>query len=188
MAVNYKEFVLSQYANSPKFMALLNSFVSSIETDEDIEKFYEKIFNIMTAEGFGLDVWGKILDIPRNLVLADGDLYHLDDDNYRFLLTIRAMSNISNCTEENLSEILTNLFQDRGDVKCFDTGVMTMKYIFDFYLTPQEVALLGLPNIPPKPTGVKIDFFQLPKKKTFGFHGTGFRPFGQGVFRSKVNT
>lgn len=188
MAVDYKEFVLSQYANSPKLMALLDAFVSSLSVDEEIEEFYEKMFNIMTATGTGLDVWGKILDIPRNIVLADGNLYHLTDEDYRFLLTIRAMSNISNCTVSNLEEIMTNLFQERGTVRLFETGTMHIKYVFDFYLTEKELAILKLPNVPPKPTGVKIDFMQLPETKTFGFHGTGFQPFGQGVFRSKTNS
>ena len=188
MAVDYKKFVLSQYANSPHFMALLNGFVASIGTDGDIDKFYEKIFNILTASDYGLDVWGKILNIPRNIVLDDGSLYYLNDDDYRFLLTIRAMSNVSNCTIANLEEILTNLFQERGVVRLFEVATMHIKYIFDFYLTPEELAILKLPNVPPKPTGVKIDFIQLPLASTFGFHGTGFQPFGQGNFRTKSNS
>ena len=188
MAVDYKEFVLSQYANSPRFMALLNGFVESIGTDVDVDKFYEKIFNILTAEGYGLDIWGKILDISRNITLDDGKIYYLPDNDYRFLLTIRAMSNVSNCTVENLEDIMTNLFQERGVVRLYEIGTMHIKYIFDFHLLPEELAILKLSNVPPKPTGVQIDFIQMPLATTFGFHGTGFQPFGHGNFRTKANS
>lgn len=187
MAVNYKDFVLSQYANSPHFIALIDAFVSSIDSDEDVEKFYEKIFNISTAEEGGLDVWGNILNIPRNVVLSDGGIYHLDDDTYRFILSIRAMSNISNCTLPNLQEIMTSLFQERGNVKVVDTGTMHIKFVFDFLLTQEELAILGIPNIIPRPTGVGIEIVENLVNTTFGFHGTGFQPFGQGNFRSDVS-
>lgn len=61
--------------------------------------------------------------------------------------------------------------------------IMTMKYTFDFYLDEMEKAILNLPGIPPKPTGVGLTIVELPKKQIFGFNKTGFKPFNQAPLR-----
>lgn len=154
-----------------------------LSSEKDIENFYNDIFNIQTANSYGLDVWGQRLNISRQ-VKVDGGTLLLEDDYYRFLLLVKAMSNISNCTVPNLEEILNFLFKDRGRVYVFDTGIMTMKYVFDFYLNSYEKAILSLPGIPPKPTGVGLSIEELPKKQVFGFHDTGYQPFNQAPFRA----
>lgn len=183
--INYKDIILSQYANSPKMISLIQGFAQAVSPDQDIQNFYETVYNISTASGFGLDNWGIILDIPRSIKQDDGKLYYLEDESFRFLLLIRAMANVSTCTIPNLVSILNNMFANRGKCYVFDVGVMKMKYVFDFYLTDEEKAILQLPNIPPKPTGVQIEFKEYPSKFTFGFNGTGFRPFNQGTFRTQ---
>ena len=84
---------------------------------------------------------------------------------------------------ELIQLILNFLFKDRGRVYVFDTGIMTMKYTFDFYLDDMEKAILNLPGIPPKPTGVGLEIVELPHTELFGFNGTGFQPFDQAPFR-----
>ena len=150
--------------------------------EADIKNFYNDIFNIQTANTYGLDVWGERLNISRRLKV-NGETVELKDKYYRFLLLVKAMSNISNCTVPNLEEILNFLFQDRGQVFVFDTGIMTMKYTFDFFLDEVEKAILGLPGIPPRPTGVGLTIVELPRKKLFGFNKTGFQPFNQAPMR-----
>lgn len=177
-----KHYILSQYANSPKLNAILDGIERMISAENDINNFYTDIYNIQTANAYGLDIWGRRLNIPRQLKFED-ETINLDDEHYRFLLLVKAMSNISNCTVPNLEEILNYLFQERGKVYVFDTGVMTMKYTFDFYLDNLEKAILDLPGIPPKPTGVGLNIVELPKRELFGFHKTGWQPFDQAPFR-----
>lgn len=155
-----------------------------IGVESDIDNFYNDIFNIQTANTYGLNIWGERLNISRRLKV-DGKTIELEDKYYRFLLLVKAMSNISNCTVPNLEDILNFLFKERGKVYVFDTGVMTMKYIFDFYLDKMEKAILELPGIPPKPTGVGLRVIENPTSKLFGFNSTGFQPFGQAPLRGE---
>lgn len=180
-----KRYMLSQYANSPHLSEILDGLEKMIGTDQDIKNFYDNIYNIQTANTYGLNVWGGRLNIPRRLkVSAEGmpDLYELPDELYRLLLIVKTMANISNCTVPDLERILNFLFSERGKVYVFDTGIMTMSYTFEFYLNPYEKALLKIPGIPPKPTGVGLKIYQVPPDDTFGFYGSGYQPFNQGVF------
>lgn len=180
--MNKKRYILSQYANSLKLNTILDGVETMLGVDTDIENFYNYIFNIQTANTNGLDIWGERLNISRQ-VKVNKETMLLEDDYYRFLLLVKAMSNISDCTVPNLEEILNFLFKDRGRVYVFDTGIMTMKYTFDFYLDEMEKAILNLPGIPPKPTGVGLEIVELPHENLFGFNNTGFQPFDQAPFR-----
>lgn len=177
-----KQYILSQYANSPKLMTILDGLEGMIGVEADIQSFYNNIFNIQTANTYGLNIWGERLNISRRLKI-NGQTVELNDKYYRFLLLVKAMSNISNCTVPSLEEILNYLFRERGKVYVFDTGIMTMKYTFDFYLDEMEKAILNLPGIPPKPTGVGMTVVELPRGQLFGFNKTGFQPFNQAPLR-----
>jgi hypothetical protein len=59
--------IQSQYAASEKILALAAAFQERIEPEVDVELFYRKMFDIYTAEGMGLDNWGVILGIGRNI-------------------------------------------------------------------------------------------------------------------------
>ena len=185
---NYTELkqkmILSQYANSPRLLSIIKKFAETMNVAGDTDSFYSRIYNIMTAGTYGLNIWGTILNIPRQITTEKGEVSYLNNELYRFLLLLKAMSNISNCTIPNLEDIFNELFKDRGTVKIFDIGTMEMKYIFDFYLTDEEKAILKLDGVPPKPTGVKINYKQIPSD-CFGFHDTGYMPFNQGTFRNE---
>jgi hypothetical protein len=64
---NYKDTILSQYANSPTITALISTFNDAIDPSVDLDNFYRVIWNVETATGFGLDIWGKIVNISRLL-------------------------------------------------------------------------------------------------------------------------
>lgn len=183
----YKDYVLSQYANSPRIISLLKSFEQSLQTENDINNFYEKVYNIKTASGFGLDYWGAILNIPR-ILSYEGDTYTLDDDLYKFLLTVRAVANITNCTIPSLEDLLNELFKDRGNVYVFETGIMSLRFVFNFYLSDQEKTILSIKGIPPLPTGVGVEIIEIPESEIFGFNGTGYQPFNQAPFRPLINS
>ncbi len=63
--------VQSQYAASPHIVALVEAFWDSLNPDADLELIYNKMVNPLTAEGFGLDVWGRIVAIGREYLSAD---------------------------------------------------------------------------------------------------------------------
>jgi hypothetical protein len=68
---NVAATVLAQYAASPRLNSLINSFNEAVSPDQFVNNFYDLIWNIDTAETYGLDVWGKIVDVSRWLTVSD---------------------------------------------------------------------------------------------------------------------
>lgn len=59
--------IASQYANSPIITSMIEQFSDALSPYSLFEEFYSKIWNIETAEGYGLDIWGRIVGIERTL-------------------------------------------------------------------------------------------------------------------------
>lgn len=57
--------VISQYANSPTILAMVADFAQYFDPTTNIQDFYLDVWNIDTASGFGLDIWGRILGVSR---------------------------------------------------------------------------------------------------------------------------
>lgn len=66
-AFNIDATVISQYANSPTILALVEDFGQWFDPSQNIQNFYLTVWNIDTAIGFGLDIWGVILGVSRVL-------------------------------------------------------------------------------------------------------------------------
>lgn len=66
---NYTQTILSQYASSPTITGIISSFNDAIDPSVDLQNFYDNIWNINTAVGYGLDVWGQIVNVSRILQL-----------------------------------------------------------------------------------------------------------------------
>jgi hypothetical protein len=62
---NVDATVISQYANSPTLLALVANFAQYFDPAADLQAFYLDVWNIDTAMGFGLDIWGVILQVSR---------------------------------------------------------------------------------------------------------------------------
>jgi hypothetical protein len=67
--------VISQYANSPTILALIDAMYDAISPDADIDAFYDFVWNVDTAQGFGLDIWGRIVNVSRNLTIPGTTTY-----------------------------------------------------------------------------------------------------------------
>ena len=63
--------IQSQYSASPHIVALVNGFWACLDPSADIELIFNKMINPITAEGFGLDVWGRIVAIGREYTSKD---------------------------------------------------------------------------------------------------------------------
>ena len=64
---NWTQTLLSQYVDSPTINGLLSSYNDAVEPSIDILNFYNNIWNVATAVGNGLDIWGKIVGVSRYL-------------------------------------------------------------------------------------------------------------------------
>ncbi|MFP3277333.1 MAG: DUF2612 domain-containing protein [Paraburkholderia sp.] len=73
---NVEQTILSQYANSPTLVQLIQNMDGYIDPSADIDAFYNLIWNVDTAVGMGLDIWGKIvgLDNGRKLTIPSAEI------------------------------------------------------------------------------------------------------------------
>lgn len=199
--------LISQYDNSPRLRALLLGLERVVDPWLDIQAFYRSVFDPRTAVGWGLDCWGQIVGISRDIQLAgtntafgfDGSglepfdqapfwssdatsYYRLTDEAYRQLIFLKAAINISDGTLASLNRIMHTMYGSRGTVCVIHVGTMRIRFFFDFYLQPFERALIARDDVPPKPAGVGFDVYEIRRADTFGFQGSGLQPFNQGNF------
>lgn len=139
---DYERTILSQYANSPTIRQLIKNMDAYINPRVNIYNFYSLVWNVDTAVGYGLDVWGRIVGVGRVLEIATVDFfgftgpfgvsgepfnqapfyhgqtltanYALLDGPYRALILAKALANISNATIPSINQILINLFGPNG--------------------------------------------------------------------------
>lgn len=205
--INVKDTVISQYAHSPVMLEIIKSMNESIDPRHNIQAFYDDIWNISTAKGYGLDVWGAIVGIDRrvkvtaqdvNIGFSDGftpfndgvwsigansaNIYRLDDEAYRNVIMIKAAGNIIYATAYHINKLLSKLFEKRGRAYFVKNGTMAARYLFEFYLNPVERSMIRQSDILPRPTGVLLDFYEPEVGDYFGFIESNLTPFGQGVF------
>lgn len=137
---DWRATVSTQYANSPTLLSLIQSWYSAIDQTEDVDAFYDNIWNIATASGYGLDIWGEIVGVDRNLQIDNAtdyfgfeqgvtldtfgpggvspfyqgqpltSSYALTDTAYRQLILAKALANICDGSITSLNAILLALF------------------------------------------------------------------------------
>ncbi|OZI59954.1 DUF2612 domain-containing protein [Bordetella genomosp. 11] len=70
-----EDTLISQYANSPTIVQLCRNVDTYINPDTDLDTFYDYVWNVMTAQGFGLDIWGRIVNVGRELTIPGSTTY-----------------------------------------------------------------------------------------------------------------
>ena len=161
---------LSQYANSPVITSLIESFNEWIDPSADLDAFFSYVWNVQTAVGFGLDIWGRIVNIPRKIAIVgmplylgfeealpgsypfdqepfytgttSSSVYLLSDDAYRVLIMTKALANISSFTAPSVNALLRYLFTGRGSCYVLEHSAMQIEYVFNFALQPWEASVL----------------------------------------------
>ncbi|NYA42982.1 DUF2612 domain-containing protein [Serratia fonticola] len=191
---NYADTIISQYADSPKLRAIIDTFNQAVETDEFIDTFYDMVWNIETAGTYGLDVWGRIVVVSRLLTVTPSEKYFgfeealstppeigdpqpfdqapfytgematntisLSNDVYRKLIMLKAMANITDCTIPSMNKMLMYMFGDKGKAYVRNDGGMVMSYVFEFELSPSDLAIVQSSGALPSPAGVKVNIIQ----------------------------
>lgn len=134
--------IISQYANSPRLDAMLLDLAEYFDQTQNFSEFFDLIMNVLTAQGYGLDVWGRIVGVNRvvKIVLTNWfgyaealpgsytfgqgafysgqpltENYSLSDQTYRLLILAKAASNITDGSIASINRILMNLFPNRGN-------------------------------------------------------------------------
>lgn len=171
---NIEDTIYLQYQKSKKFIKLLETF-KKINPNIKIKEIYDKIFNLKTANTYGLDIWGLILNIGRTIELTSDDyfgfksadyepfnqapfyngketgFYNLSDEPYRKVLLLVCARNTTNASLPELNKITSILFKDRGSCKVEKIGTKKLTFTFNFEPEPWEVAILKNESIMPIP-------------------------------------
>lgn len=200
---NFGATIESQYDASPVINALIAQLNAALDPAADNTLFYNFIWNVATAQGYGLDVWGRIVGVQRIIQVASSNFfgfkeqvgdqpfgaggtgvfyagtpgataYSLPDNVFRLLIYAKALANISNCSIQTYNTILRQLFPGRGNAYVTDTGNMTERLTFEFPLQPFELSILKQSNSFAPPTGVGFVILQAPQPFTFGFKEAGY--------------
>jgi len=138
--------VISQYANSPILTRLIENIFAYLDQTVNFDAFFDFIWNVDTAQGVGLDIWGRIVGVNRVLQVEVGnwfgynealpgsftfsqgsfysgdpltDNFALSDQSYRQLILAKAAANITNGSIPAINQILLSLFPHRGN--CYVT-------------------------------------------------------------------
>jgi hypothetical protein len=182
LAFDALQTVLSQYANSPVLLDLLQRLNSAIDQAANTDRWYRAVWNVSSATGYGLDVWGRIVGVNRVLrVPKGGNLgwkeagdaesfgtgiwagrgsltsnYSLSDDAFRRLVLAKAALNITDGSIPAINRALMTLFPNHGNCYVRDNGGMSMTYVFGATLSPLELAIVSQSGVLPKPAGVSV--------------------------------
>lgn len=210
--IDVEKTIISQYANSATIVQLVQNMNQYVDPRADFDGFFDYVWNVESAQGFGLNIWGRIVGISRELLIPNAPVYFgfkdalpgsypfdeapfydgtppatqtykLADDAYRKLILTKALANIASSNAPSLNQLLQNMFADRGRCYVNDLGGMQFRYTFEFDLTLQEYAIVTQSGVLPRPAGVNAILFQT-ALPLFGFSEAGLSaaPFGQGVF------
>lgn len=186
---DYWDTIASQYANSDVITTLIGNMDAYIDQTANLDNFYDFVFNVATAQGFGLDNWGKIVVVSRIIDVASGadyfgyrealpgsnpfntqpffsgqqltDNFVLSDSAYRVLIYAKALANICDGSIPAMNQILRRLFPNRGNCYVIDGMDMTMAYRFEFVLSQLELAIVAQSGALPHPTGVAVSISSL---------------------------
>jgi hypothetical protein len=206
------ETIQSQYAASPHITKLVNAFWSSLNPEADIELFYNKVFSPDTAEGMGLDVWGRIVAIGREYLTTDttnpywgfklpeivdervqnfgnapyykaiNGTVRLTDTAYRLYIFLKAMINIGDGTLASLNKMIKYLFPN-DTVYIIHTDTMVLRLVVESPISQADLdALLNLPWLP---AGVNLEEYQI-ITPTWGLEGQDLAVLDEGNFATEV--
>lgn len=185
-AFHWRDTIVSQMGNSPTVLRLLESTSEYLDPTADLDRFYNLVWNVDTAQGYGLDVWGRIVGVSRIINVADvqyfgfqqghaetfghGPFYSgetithnfaLSDTAFRLLILAKALANICDGSIPGINRVLMLLFPGRGNCHVTDGLDMTMTYTFHFFLTGVERAIILQTGVLPRPAGVSFTIVEV---------------------------
>lgn len=190
--------ILWQYedADNLKALAGYKSAYFDKSTVQFWRNWYRDVFNIDTANEFGLNIWSRILDVPLGIDVPPSDktkvglgfgkkkanfkanfrrnsdyTLSLTVEQKRLIIRMRYFNLTQSPTVTNINEFLMRLFwQEDSKVFVLDPLDMTyMYYVFNY--NPDERLRLLLENfdLMPRPSGVGVKY-RIVTKQSFG-HG-----------------
>lgn len=168
------------------------------------------VFDLRTANEFGLSVWSIILGLPLfvnttpddlttkptfgfdssffknfdrgNFSTTTGDTNNLPLETKRLALQLRAFQLSASGTVPETNRFLAYIFGPLGKAFVVDNHDMTQTYVFTFQIDANLNYLLSNFDLLPRPAGVKNIYKRLDRADIFGFDSSFFANFNNGNF------
>lgn len=163
------------------------------------------VFDLRTANDFGLDVWAVILNIPvvisagedpadkpiwgfdqyrenfNNGNFANTAAARLTEEQKRLLLRLRYFQLTTTGAVPEVNAFLAYLFEPLGPAYVVDGLDMNARYVFNFPLSAEVQAVLDTFDLLPRPAAVKVDYVIIGEADGWGF-GRYHETFTNGNF------
>src|SRR3954469_9740448 len=76
---DYRKTIVSQYANAASLITLIGAANAWLNPASLLEEFYDLIWNVDTAQGVGLDIWGRIVGVQRILQISADNYFGFEE-------------------------------------------------------------------------------------------------------------
>lgn len=186
--VNVQQALLWQYNEAVNLQAIVKNKQAWYDSNQTQfwENWYRDVFNLQTANIFGLSVWSIILGQPivfnnaanpgqipwgfgtnnvdftqGNFAGGAGGSYALPLSAARILLQLRAFQLVSSGTVPEINRMLAYVFKNYGPAWLIDNHDMTQTYMFDFTLTADLIYIFNNIDILPRPAGVSSTYVEV---------------------------
>lgn len=207
-SVNLLAALLWQYNDATNLQSIINQKQAWYTANQ--EQFWENwitnVFNLDTANAFGLAVWSVILDLPlfveepptpagvlpfgfgpfdsnfnnSNFGTNSGQTNNLPIETKRIALQLRYFQLTSSGTVPEINRFMKFAFRNYGPVILIDNLDMTQSYFFGFTMTWDLIYLFNNFDILPRPAGVGSTYRDA-TESVWGF-GPGNLNFNNGNF------
>lgn len=193
--INLRQAVLWQYESAEKIKALTEmrqAWIDQAHTDFWSD-WYRDVFNVDTANDFGLAVWSRILDVPLgvtndpqpdkipfgfgpfnanfnngNFGVVGGTTQELSLEQKRLVIKLRYFQLTSRCTVPEINEFLALAFGE-GAAYVLDPQDMTYAvYVFGFQVDSSLRFILEQYDLLPRPSTIGVEWVQA-TRPVFGF-------------------
>ncbi len=186
-SVNTLRALLWEYNDATNLQELLELFQQWYVVNQTVfwQTWYADVFNLITANDFGLAVWAIILGIPlqtssspsnkpnwgfgpyrrnfnRGNFVSDEGLIILRTEEKRIILRLRYFNLTFNYNIVDINRILADIFAAYGPVYIQDNLDMTITYVFNYNLSNRLKYFFIKYDALPRPAGVKLNIVVSP--------------------------
>ena len=188
---NWRQTILSQYANADQLINLIQSFFGAADQTQNFDTLYDDVINLDTAVGYGLDRWGRIVGVNRVLQVANQHFFGFASDALPF-----GDASFQGYAADGVTKVWAGVDPNAGGGVFYAGGALTSNYSMGDQTYRQVIYAKAAANICsgaiPAINKILLNLFPgrgnayvqegvLPQFFGFAFDAL---PFGQGPFYS----
>lgn len=194
-SVNILRALLWQYNDAARLEALLTQKQGWYDTNQEAfwTDWVRDVFDLRTANDFGLAVWAIILNIPLTVASGldpdDKPIWgfgeyreNFENGNFagtsgtaltaeqkRLVLRLRYFQLVTRGTIPEINTFFAYLFEPLGPAYVVDGYAMNLQYVFGFPLSSALELILTQYDLLPRPAGVKVGYVVIGDADGWGF-------------------